>query len=155
MKVKHVLGMFAVFATLTSGATATVANETWRMNPDHLNKFRYDCRVKEQQLAFLASQLPTPWEVFKGDVFGNGILSQVLHLHAGTYKRHRAVRNRSQQAVIKWIMHDIVTNCDWHTIRSPQCMQITDESDYGTSVAKRCYDGRNPQPIINKWEKVD
>ena len=154
MKLKYGLALFALFATLTSNANSA-ASETWRMHPNDLDHFRYDCRVKEQQLAFLASQLPTPWEVFKGDVFGNGILSQVLHLHQGTYQRHRAVRTRRQQAVVKWIMYDIIKNCDWHTVRSPQCKQVTDETDHGVSVAKRCYDGKNPHPIINKWEKVD
>ena len=155
MKIRDIICTFAIFATITTGAIGSAANETWRMSPKDLDHFRYDCRVKEQQLAFLAAQMPTPWEVFKNDVFSNGLLAQVLQLHAGTYHRHRAVRTRKQQAVVKWIMHDIIANCDWHTIRPPQCIQVTDESNYGTSVAKRCYDGRNPQPIINSWEKVD
>lgn len=151
---KFILAFFIVFAILPQGAGAGLA-DTYRMEYQDLNEFRYDCRVKEQQLVWLSSQLPTPWEVFKNDVFMTGILSYLLQHMNGTYERHRAVRTRAQEAVVRWLMFDLRNQCSWSKILPAQCLQEIDETNSGVSVGKRCWNGRNHQPYINRWEVVD
>ena len=126
--------------------------DTWRMDINDLDQFKIDCRIKEQQLVWLASQLPTPWEVFKNDVFGNSILQAVWWKYEGTYSQHQAVRSRRQKGVVKWLMFDLVHQCDWTSVRSPQCLQVTDDTQYGAATGQRCWDGRNHLPIIDRWE---
>jgi hypothetical protein len=146
--------LFLGFALLPHSAGA-VLSETWRMHPQDLDYFRYDCRVKEQQMVWLASQHPTPWEVFKNDVFGQGLLSYLIQSYRGTYDRHQAVTSRQQAAVVKWLMFKLRNNCDWNTVIPAQCTQTSEQTNSGTAVGKKCWDGRNHQPYINRWEVVD
>jgi hypothetical protein len=129
--------------------------ETWRMHPNDLNHFRPDCSIKEQQLVWLASQHPTPWEVFKNDVFGKGLLSYLIQTYQGTYERHRVIHDRQQVAVVKWLMFNLRATCDWSSVKPVQCTQVTDQTNSGSAVGKKCWDGRNHQPYINWWEVVD
>jgi hypothetical protein len=133
--------------------SATVAHaDTWRMNINDLDRFKINCSIKEQQLVWLASQLPTPWEVFKNDVLGNSILQTVWWHYQGTFEHHQAVRSRRQKAVVKWLMFDLVHQCDWTSIKPAQCLQVTDDTKFGAATGQRCWDGQNHLPIIDRWE---
>ena len=128
------------------------ASDTWRMNIEDLDRFVIDCKIKEQQLVWLSSQLPTPFEVFKNDVLGSSILQTVWWHWKGTYEQHNAVRSRRQKAVVKWLMFDLVHQCNWETIKPAQCLQVIDDTQVGVATGKRCWNGQNHLPIIDRWE---
>ena len=144
-----------IAALALSSSAHAWTTDAYRMDINDLDTFVVDCSVKEQQLAFLASQLPNRWEVFKNDMFGNSLLQKAIWQYNGTYENHKAVRDRRQLGVIKFLMHDIVYGCNWQQPVqkvSAQCVQTTDDTIYGKVVSKQCWDGNADHPVIDNWE---
>ena len=137
---------------LVAGCTGA---STWSMAPDDLDNFKYDCRYKERQLTFLLAQLPRRDQIFKAHMFENGLLSRIIKQWQGTYTRHAAITTGRQKAIVKFLIFDIIKTCDWHTIPSPKCIQILDDTPHGFAIGKRCYDGKFAKPFIDWWEPID
>jgi hypothetical protein len=123
------------------------------MNVVDLNHYRVDCSRREEQLAFLHGNIPSPNERL---VNGMRVTSPIGFVHTmsdGTYYEERAVFDRRQQAIARMIISEIESNCPLRP-RPQGCVHINESFPSGDAQGARCYQSRNPRPVVNRWEAI-
>lgn len=133
-----------------SGCAAT---DTRRMSMQDLNHFVPDCSRKEEQLRWLRAQLPNQWEQQRDSLAVTSIGGTIWSLADGTYDQRRDVHNRRTQAVIRSYINELERYCP-NKPRPAGCVTVRDSTQNGSSQGQKCYDGRRPRPIIDRWQPM-
>ena len=82
-----------------------------RMSIDDLNHYQIDCDRREEQIAFLHSQLTSPHDRLSSVLNTASLLGQIGTRMDGTYQQHRAVGNREFDAIARVKLMDLNTQC--------------------------------------------
>jgi hypothetical protein len=118
-----------------------------------LNHFVPDCSRKEEQMAWLKSQMPTHWEQQRDTLQITSITGTIWSLADGTYDQRRDVHDRRTQAVIRSYIRDLENYCP-NTPRPAGCVTVRDSTQNGSSQGQRCYDGKRARPVIDRWQPM-
>lgn len=126
-----------------------------RMDVADLNHYRIDCDRREEQLAFLHSQIPTREERMNSTLRITSITGTIASMVDGTYQEERAVIDRKQESIARLTIYQIETYCPKPVAKPQGCTHINESFPAGTSQGARCYQKSNPKPVVNRWEMVD
>lgn len=141
---KYLLLLLAVLAT---GCTTPS-----RMNVVDLNHYQIDCSRREEQLAFLKSQMPTKNDRYINALRMTSVVGTASSMANGTYNEERATFDRRQEAIARLIIYQIESQCP-ELPRQPQgCIHINEDLPAGSSQGARCYSSEKTTPIVNRWE---
>lgn len=138
---------------LIAVATGCAATDTRRMSMQDLNHFVPDCSRKEEQMAWLKSQMPTVWEQQRDTMQITSISGTIWSLADGTYDQRRDVHDRRTQAVIRSYIRDLENYCP-NTPRPAGCVTVRDSTQNGSSQGQRCYNGKRARPVIDRWQPM-
>ena len=76
-----------------------------------MNKSTVDCTNKEEQIKMYQSQLPSPNERLWSTIVTNSIIGTFISIGAGTYEKHRQIRDHEYDAVARDKIHYLRTYC--------------------------------------------
>ena len=119
-----------------------------------LDYFKPDCKRRDEQLRWLSSQLPSRTDVMVNRAATGGLEGYIWTNLDGTYEQRHAVASGRYQMVILAHMDYLKRYCPTPRPRPANCVTIHEDMKSGSAVGKRCQDGRNPAPVINRWDPL-
>ena len=129
----------------------TGCSTTARMDVTDLNHYRIDCSRRDEQLAFLKGHMPNQTERITNGMRMTSPVGFVQTIADGTFHEERAMFDRRQQAIARMIIGEIESNCPVQ-IKPQGCVHINESFPSGDAQGARCYQSRNPRPVVNRWE---
>ena len=134
---------------LFAGCSTTTPS---RMSLDDLNYYQIDCSRRDEQLAFIRSQMPTRNERYMNALQMTSMIGVASSIHNGTYADDRGTFDRRQESIARVIIHQIEFNCPPLPPQPQGCVHIREDMPAGSSTGARCYSDGKTTPIVNRWE---
>lgn len=139
---------------LVLAVAVTGCSTTQHMPMSDLNYFKPDCSRKQEQLAWLKSQLPTDNEYFMSRMTTASLEGILISKANGSYEQRREVADRRVQNVIYAHIDYIQRYCPDPKVAQAGCVTVREDMRSGSAIGKRCTDGRNPNPYVNRWDPL-
>jgi hypothetical protein len=125
-----------------------------RMDYQDLSNFQIDCSQKEEQLAFLARQMPSEREQ-RANIWGStSIVGWANSAYNGTFDQDQAHYQRMDINTIKILTHQLKQYCpDNVRKQKPQgCVHLDESTPAGSSNGTQCYKNGQKAPAQTRWE---
>lgn len=119
-----------------------------------LSTYRVDCSRKQEQIAFIKSQMPGPREQRMNMLAMTSVVGWANSAANGTFTEDRAMFDNKQVAIAKVILHQLNQYC-WESDmpKKPQgCTHVDESMTSGASNGTRCYEKNNKTPKSTRWE---
>lgn len=127
---------------------------TQQMSMNDLDYFKPDCKRRDEQLRWLASQMPTQQDLMVNRAAVGSLEGWVITTWDGTYEQRNAVASGRYQMVILAHMDYLKRHCPTPKPRPASCVTIREDMRSGSAVGKRCQDGQSPSPVVNRWDPL-
>ena len=125
-----------------------------RMDQQDLSQFKIDCSIKEEQLEFLARQMPTPHEQRLNMLGSTSIIGWANSAYNGTLQEDQAHYQRMDINTIKILTFQLKQYCpDSAKKQKPQgCVHVDESTPAGSSNGTQCYKNGQKAPAQTRWE---
>lgn len=127
---------------------------TQTMSMNDLDYFKPDCSRRDEQLRWLASQYPSQTDYVKAHMSTTSLEGVLWTKADGTFEQKQVVASGRYQMVILAHMDYLKRHCPTPRPRPAGCVTVREDMDSGSAVGKRCQNGRDPRPVINRWDPL-
>jgi len=127
---------------------------TQQMAMNDLDYFKPDCKRRDEQLRWLASQMPSQQDYMANRAAVGSLEGWVITTWDGTYEQRNAIASGRYQMVVLAHMDYLKRHCPTPKPRPAHCVTIREDMTSGSAVGKRCQDGRTAAPVINRWDPL-
>ncbi len=118
-----------------------------------LNNFQIDCRIGEQQLRFLQTQIPSQNDRLLNGLRMTSLSGNIFSAFEGTYTENRATFDGKQAAIADNLITAIRRHCPPQKPNTPQCLHLEENMPSGESSGTQCR-GRDGRAAMTRWEAM-
>ena len=127
---------------------------TQNMSMNDLDYFKPDCTRRDEQMRWLASQMPTQNEYMINRMTTTSLEGVLWTKADGTYEQKQAIASGRYPMVIQAHMDYLRRHCPTPRPRPAGCVTVREDMTSGSAVGQRCQNGRDVRPVINRWEPL-